>query len=965
MTAPEAKHRMTATDGETPAGQPLRARRRLVAGVALAPALALLLFGSTARGAVSHPRLGPIDFDPPAAWVVPVPCPAPATVEGTNGEGRRYLLFDEQERVGGAQTERFRHYVTEVLNATGIAASSEVEIVFDPEYQSVSLHRVVVHRGGELLERLVPERVELIQRERRLEYRIYDGKRSALLFVEDVRVGDLVEVAYTVRGLNPTLGGLYVGGFSVAFGVPLGHLYHRLLWPHERHLYVKPQRTALEPTITRHGAVDEYLWEARKIPAAPSELHTPAWYDGDAWVQLSELETWADVARWGVALYAAVGDSRDDAALDALVAQIVAQSATPAERAAAALRFVQDEIRYLGVELGTNAHTPTAPAETLRRRYGDCKDKSLLLATVLTRLGMAARPALVDSEHLRGIERLHPSPFGFDHVIVRAELDGATLWLDPTRALQRGPLAELPRGDFGRALVLAPETVGLSEVPPPTAATDTLIHQRLELKAPPNGAELRVESVLRGRAAEDARRWLADVGLEAVQRSYTSFYARQWPRVTVTAPLEVEDHDATNVLETHERYAVPDFWRRDDDGTAHLGALPDDEIRSALDPSSGATRTAPLAVSHPTRLEVVSEVVVPGSGWSFDPEKERVDADAFSFERTVTWAPPTLTVRYVYASKADSVAADRVGEHLAAVERARRLIGYELYHPIVAEAAAGVAPESSHRFNWSAGFVAVLAALLALALLVPPMLRRAPGAGRQDVPEGAPGVGPQVAAAAQTVAAAEPNAATEIGAAAEASAEASAEPPPEGPQEDAAPANSGGPSLDVPPFSPVRGLDLLSTPRAREVGGWLIVLLLVLLASAVVNATVVVRGSYIFDSAALARLADNTTALGGSGFVPLVLAELTLALGLAVSAVCLAAMLLLRRRAFRAAATVFFIVTALGAVAEVAVGVALDGPSLGVSTRALALDALKGVFWASVWIAYLSNSERVKETFRR
>ena len=46
------------------------------------------------------------------------------------------------------------------------------------------------------------------------------------------------------------------------------------------------------------------------------------------------------------------------------------------------------EIRYYSVSLGESSHRPHTPAEVLRNRYGDCKDKSLLLVTILA-LGVA------------------------------------------------------------------------------------------------------------------------------------------------------------------------------------------------------------------------------------------------------------------------------------------------------------------------------------------------------------------------------------------------------------------------------------------------------------------------------------------------------------------------------------------------------------------------------------------------
>ena len=48
-----------------------------------------------------------------------------------------------------------------------------------------------------------------------------------------------------------------------------------------------------------------------------------------------------------------------------------------------AVNFVQNEIRYMGIETGKYSHKANSPEKVFKQRYGDCKDKSLLLASIL------------------------------------------------------------------------------------------------------------------------------------------------------------------------------------------------------------------------------------------------------------------------------------------------------------------------------------------------------------------------------------------------------------------------------------------------------------------------------------------------------------------------------------------------------------------------------------------------------
>ena len=106
----------------------------------------------------------------------------------------------------------------------------------------------------------------------------------------------------------------------------------------------------------------------------------------------------------------------------------------------------------------------------MSRRFGDCKDKALLLVTLLRALGTEAEPALVNTEARQAIADWLPSPLAFDHVIVRFVFQSRTYWVDATRALQRGTLAHFEDPPFARALVVREGETGLSEIPAPPPA---------------------------------------------------------------------------------------------------------------------------------------------------------------------------------------------------------------------------------------------------------------------------------------------------------------------------------------------------------------------------------------------------------------------------------------------------------------------------------------------------------------
>lgn len=155
--------------------------------------------------------------------------------------------------------------------------------------------------------------------------------------------------------------------------------------------------------------------------------------------------------------------------------EILAGVAGRRERLEALLGFVRRQVRYVAVEVGIGGYRPSPPPEVLARRWGDCKDKSLLLIDLLEEAGIEAHPALIRLSRDERIDRLFPSPYHFNHLIVAVPADGVEprehdpvadgyLFLDPTQ--ERGSARWLHPGVQDQdALVVRGEGSGLARTP--------------------------------------------------------------------------------------------------------------------------------------------------------------------------------------------------------------------------------------------------------------------------------------------------------------------------------------------------------------------------------------------------------------------------------------------------------------------------------------------------------------------
>lgn len=138
-------------------------------------------------------------------------------------------------------------------------------------------------------------------------------------------------------------------------------------------------------------------------------------------------------------------------------------------------RYVQQNIRYVAFEAGESAYRPDSPAEVLRKRYGDCKGMSLLLATLLNRAGIEAYIASVGTSDIPFRIAEAPSLAASNHMIcIVPEGDGTNLFLDPTH--RQISARHIPQWICGKdAMMYIPGGYRMIDIPrSPKTSTDLL-----------------------------------------------------------------------------------------------------------------------------------------------------------------------------------------------------------------------------------------------------------------------------------------------------------------------------------------------------------------------------------------------------------------------------------------------------------------------------------------------------------
>jgi transglutaminase-like putative cysteine protease/tetratricopeptide (TPR) repeat protein len=221
------------------------------------------------------------------------------------------------------------------------------------------------------------------------------------------------------------------------------------------------------------GRVTLTFDQQRMEPLEPEEVGTPG--DVLLWPQIafSTGSSWKSMA----ANYDRVLEEKLKAAD---VSQYVdAARRSSKDRAAvieSLIRQLHQNVRYTGVEFGESSIIPQPPSETLKRKYGDCKDKSTLLIAMLRAAGIPAHLALLSTGPGEDSYPDLPGLGVFDHAIVYVPGSPA-YWIDATAEFSR--LQDLPSADQGRlALIIRPDTDRLVLTPELPSSANRIVETR-------------------------------------------------------------------------------------------------------------------------------------------------------------------------------------------------------------------------------------------------------------------------------------------------------------------------------------------------------------------------------------------------------------------------------------------------------------------------------------------------------
>lgn len=636
--------------------------------------LLLIVVPAGAAWAAPEPTVAPA-----GAWVerIPVAEPDPAQAD----RPFQSLLLTAQALYGPDHDDHYTEAAVLVQSVQGLQVG-QIAIPWQPDQSELIIHKVHILRGGTVVDLLADGgSFTVLRRENNLESAMLDGVLTAVMQAEGLAVGDVLNIAYTIRrrgGILPLRG---ENLFVAVPGFPLRRLHLRQIWPDDAPMYWRASGVFERARARRTRLGTELVVDLTDVEGPQPPPQAPPRFLLPASLQITAFRDWAEISAMLAPHYEQARQLAPSSPLRAQIERIAASTQDPRARTMAALRLVQDEIRYVAVMMGDGNFLPATADRTWSRRYGDCKAKTVTLLALLHGLGIDAEPVLVNLAAGDSLGERLPQMAMFDHVIVRVRLDGRSYWLDGTRAGDR-TLEDLESSPLRWGLPIRAAGAALERIdylPPtnPNSEVNVTYDGSAGLDGP---VPIRIERVFRGDVANLWRTSLAQQGREQFMIQLRENESDLPGDEDELISVDYRDDDATGtfmVIVTGRTrmpwYAAPGSSAqryRFDDGTI--------DWQLDLDRPAGPYRDAPYAFPVPAHFVSTETVILPNGGAGFEidgPNFDRVVAGA-RMSRQAAISGGRAVVRWQFQRLTPEIPAE---EARASAEPLREVVENEAY----------------------------------------------------------------------------------------------------------------------------------------------------------------------------------------------------------------------------------------------------------------------------------------------
>jgi transglutaminase-like putative cysteine protease len=613
-----------------------------------------------------------VDITKTPSWVHNIP--VKYTESDLPKSPRHYLLYDRQYNLTNGYQKYYRRVYT-LNDASAIESGADIKIQFDPFYEKLEIHQINVIRNRKTASKLTKQDIQIISSEDKKGKNIYSGTVTALVLMPDIRIGDTIDYSFTITGMNPVYQNKFSNFIKLGWQISLDHIHVSISTPKNIDLKINKVGVAEDIRWKEYEAKKELELDMYNSRIYENEGNLPDWFIPYPYLQVSQYSSWSDVSIWANSLFD--DNEPHSESLTKYISELRAMDRTDAINHA--INFVQNNIRYLSLNIAENSHKAHSVSEVFENRYGDCKDKSHLLSEILRAIGVNAYPALVDADNTIYMNHTIPGHDLFNHAIVMMQIGKQVTWIDPTMTYQGYDYQSKYHPDYGAALVVNHKhSEKLTQMNKPSQ-TSISIDEQLITADYSSPADWTISTVMVGREAEDFRYRLALDGKEKYEKRYLNYYAETYPEIKQASNIQIEDDIDLNQIKIREHYSVPGFWDQASKKEVDFN-LDADYMSDYVKMPKTIKRSQPLSLDYPITIKHKVTMLLPEHlDWSSVVSTENFNDEYVSFKSKTSFDNKRFIFENRYESKNSFVSADKIPGHLELLKKIRSNLRFSGY----------------------------------------------------------------------------------------------------------------------------------------------------------------------------------------------------------------------------------------------------------------------------------------------
>lgn len=326
-----------------------------------------------------------------------------------------------------------------IVNSSEVLQGAAIMDFVLRENEYIKMHRVFVCRNGKIIDKIQDINVRLFDNEQSSSYGTIDNQKKINCIVLDLRLGDIFVQEYTQETIFSEKNFLDKKFFRFFFRSPSSN------WFYGYHLF-KLINNRQEGITTKKSYFRDEI--NSRIPdelnsVKPGEHYIHEFVDHKSldqddvyppFVEIVSDSSWEEISTYTTGYYQDLFQITQKECQDLLFPFIELDNNPELldSNLQTVIEFVQNQIVYLFDAEVMHGYIPENTQKTIQVKSGDCKAKSLLLMHLLKGLGIESDLILVNYDYDYHLAHYLPSPFIFNHMILKIRYKGEEYFVDST-----------------------------------------------------------------------------------------------------------------------------------------------------------------------------------------------------------------------------------------------------------------------------------------------------------------------------------------------------------------------------------------------------------------------------------------------------------------------------------------------------------------------------------------------------